>query len=53
VVAALGQRRDYGYRETVAARMRGREERASKDSNGKDEGGYRLKGKERRGRRCE
>ena len=49
MVPVLGQRRDYGYRETVTARMRGREERASKDSDGKDEGGYRRKGEGRRG----
>ena len=41
--------RDHGYMETVTARMRGREERASKDSDGKDESGKRPEGAERRG----
>ena len=44
MVAAAGRRVATGYRETVTARMRGREKRASKDNDGEDEGG-RIKGR--------
>jgi len=54
MVSAAGRRVTTGTVRTVTARMRGREESASKDSNGEDEGGSdRLKSHEGRGRRRE